>query len=183
MLPRVRLFALTVSGVAVVLAAGCRDLTLPGGGPASHPAAAARGIQSNVGSSGGDDGSVPALLTCSAHGTATASATVGSAGAVIVVGLDRLVVPAGAVDEPTLITATIPADTLADIHFEPQGLQFAKRATLVLSTAGCNLGNRTPSHVVYLDDAGNVLETLGAAFNGHAVTTAIGHFSSYSIAF
>jgi len=179
MLPRVRLFVLTLSGMAVVLAAGCRDLTLPAGGPAS----ASRGIHSDVGSSGGDDGNVPDLLTCSAHGTATASAMAGPTGAVIVVGLDRLVIPAGAVAEPTLITATIPADTLADIHFEPQGLQFAKRATLVLTTAGCNVGDRTPSHVVYLDDAGNVLETLGATFDGHAVATTIGHFSSYSIAF
>ncbi len=183
MLPRVRLFVLTLSGMAVVLAAGCRDLTLPAGGPASHTAGAASRIQGDVGSSGGDDGSVPALLTCSAHGTATATAMAGPTGAVIVVGLDRLVIPAGAVAEPTLITATIPADTLADIHFEPQGLQFAKRATLVLSTVGCNVGDRTPSHVVYLDDAGNVLETLGATYNGHAAATTIGHFSSYSIAF
>ena len=183
MLPRIRLFVLTLSGMAVVLAAGCRDLTLPAGGPASHPASDASRVRSDVGSSDGEDGGDPALLTCSAHGTATASAMAGPTGAVIVVGLDRLVIPAGAVAEPTLITATIPADTLADIHFEPQGLQFAKRATLVLSTVGCNLGNRTPSHVVYLDDAGNVLETLGATYNGHAVATTIGHFSSYSIAF
>ncbi|MHB1861919.1 MAG: hypothetical protein ACYCVL_03025 [Gemmatimonadaceae bacterium] len=183
MLPRVRIFVLTLSGMAVVLAAGCRDLTPPASSPASHAAAAARGIRNDVESSDGDDGGTPALLTCSAHGTLTTSAMVGSSGAVIAVGLDRLVIPAGAVAEPTLITATIPADTLADIHFGPQGLRFEKGATLVLSTAGCNLRGKTPGHVVYLDDAGNVLETLGATFNGHAVVTTIEHFSSYSIAF
>ncbi|MBF6592603.1 MAG: hypothetical protein IVW57_19005, partial [Ktedonobacterales bacterium] len=83
------------------------------------------------------------------------------------------------------ITATIPADTLAAIRFTPHGLQFAKGVLLQLSTNGCQVGGRTPGHVVYLDGEGQVLQTLDATFNAnaHVVITRIEHFSSYAIAF
>lgn len=182
---RVRQFIFTLSGAAMLTALGCRDLTPPAGITGSKAARNLSGIHSDERSEAEVQATNPHLLACQAHGSVTASAIVGPTGATIAVGRDRLVVPAGAVAESTLITATIPADTLADIHFEPQGLQFAKRATLVLNTAGCNIGNEPPSHVVYLDNDGNVLETLDATFNGRAqaVATTISHFSSYSIAF
>lgn len=125
----------------------------------------------------------PRLVSCPAHGSATASAVVGASGGVIHVGGDQLVIPAGALDDQTLITATIPADTLADIQFQPHGLQFDKPALLVLSTAGCKVGSGNPSHVDYLDDDGNVLEVLNATPAGGGVATHIGHFSSYAVAF
>ncbi|MDE3126734.1 MAG: hypothetical protein KGL38_01945 [Gemmatimonadota bacterium] len=132
----------------------------------------------------GTDGS-PQLLACPAHRSATGSATVGVHGGVLRVGGDKLIIPGGALDTATLITATIPADTLADIQFGPEGLHFAKPVTLVMSTSGCSTGGRTPHHVVYLDGDGQVLETLTAmpAAGGNGVVTWIGHFSSYAVAF
>ena len=124
------------------------------------------------------------LLACSAHESVSVTVTAGTGGTSIHVGNDRLIIPGGALSEATEITATIPADTLADIQFEPHGLHFAKDVMLVLSTDGCSIGEHGPMHVDYLDDAGNVLETLDGTFNGgsHTVTTKIHHFSSYAIA-
>lgn len=125
------------------------------------------------------------LVACSAHDSASASAMIGSDGGTISVGNVHLVIPGNALTDSVLITATIPADTLADVQFGPQGLQFAKDVNLQIGTNGCSLGQSSPSHVDYLDNSGNVLETLTASFNNGngTVTTKIHHFSSYAIAF
>jgi hypothetical protein len=175
--------ALVLAFVAGV--AGCRDSqpTALVSAPSSRHVTPSRDAGED--GAGTDNGEGAQLLSCAAHGQLSASAVVDAHGGVISVGDDHLVIPAGALQDSTLITATIPADTLADIHFAPHGLQFAKPAKLVLSTAGCNLAGRTPHHVVYLDSEGEVLQTLDAtsAQNGSAVATQIGHFSSYAIAF
>jgi hypothetical protein len=157
---------------------GCRDATTPA--MIAGPPSSARPTLSQGG------GGSANLLGCTAHGTSTVSAWVGSHGASLQVGNDHLIIPGNALDDSAYITATIPADTLASIEFEPHGLQFNKDVILVLSTDNCQVGDGSgPGHVDYLDAAGNVLEVLGGTFNGgsHTVTTKIHHFSSYAIAF
>ncbi len=175
--------AFIIAAAALALAVGCRDASAPTA--VARPAVAAVNRAASHGANQRDDvAGTPQLLACDTHDSASASATLGPAGGTIQVGGDRLVVPGGALTTSTLITATIPADTLADIHFAPHGLHFNKPVILVLSTTGCNVGSASPSYVVYLDNSGNVLETLDATFNGgsHTVTTRIHHFSSYAIA-
>lgn len=183
-------FTLLVASAVVVAAFGCRDanptasIIEPAAGAALSRAGAVghdRGVENQGATASGQT----QLLTCTAHGAATASAVVGPHGGTIAVGNDRLVIPGGALSDPVLITATIPADTLAAVQFSPHGLQFAKDAMLLLSTSGCQVGAQAPGHVVYLDGAGDVLQTLDATFNANAqvVTTSIEHFSSYAIAF
>ena len=174
---RSRRFSMILTAALVAAAVSCRD-SQPG------PLISAPSF-SHVGSSRDAESGNPRLVACQAHGTLTASATVGPHGGVIQVGGDQLVIPGGALDESTLITATIPAGTLADIEFQPQGLHFQKPAVLVLSTAGCSVGGGTPQHVVYLDADGQILETLDAnpAQGGNGVVARIGHFSSYAVAF
>jgi hypothetical protein len=177
MMRRSHPFTIILTAALVAAAVSCRD---------SQPSAVISPASFNhlAPSEDAGNGAVQ-LVACPAHGTLTASAIVGSSGGVIRLGGDQLVIPGGALDESTLITATIPADTLADIAFEPQGLQFQKPAILVLSTAGCNVGNSAPQHVVYLDADGQVLQTLDAtpAQGGNGVAAKIGHFSSYAVAF
>ena len=174
----VALVLVFVAGVA-----GCRDSqpTALISVPSSRHLMPSR----DAGGDGSGDAEGAQLLSCAAHGMLSASVAVGAQGGVISVGGDLLVIPAGALQSSTIITATIPADTLADIRFAPHGLQFAKPAKLVLKTTGCNLAGRSPHHVVYLDGEGEVLQTLDAtpAQDGKAVATQIGHFSSYAIAF
>lgn len=187
-------FTLLIASAVVVAAFGCRDASptasiiepasMPAGG-ATLSRAGAAGHDRGVATQDADANGQTQLLTCTAHGAMTASAVVGPHGGTIAVGNDRLVVPGGALSDTVLITATIPADTLAAVQFSPHGLQFAKAAMLLLSTSGCQTGALAPSHVVYLDGEGDVLQTLDATFNANAqvVTTTIEHFSSYAIAF
>ncbi len=177
------ILTLFLAGAAAAAVFGCRDTASPAAiaGPAVSRVSPSfdRG-----GESEGNDEGQSHLLVCGAHDAVSTSAWVGASGASIRVGNDRLIIPGGALSDSVLITATIPADTLADIHFEPHGLHFSKDVVLVLSTGGCRLGTQTPRHVDYLDNEGNVLEMLEGTFNGgsHTVTTKIHHFSSYAIA-
>lgn len=186
--------SLLLASTAALAVLGCRDTATPAtiAGPAAGAAASFnhsagnhhdRGYEADHEESH-DRSEHSHLLACGAHGSASVTVTVGTAGASIHVGNDHLIIPGGALSEDTEITATIPADTLADIQFEPHGLHFAKDVMLILSTDGCSVGEHAPAHVDYLDDAGNVLETLDGTFNGgsHTVTTKIHHFSSYAIA-
>lgn len=178
-----RKLSFVLAAAALVLAAGCRN-TAPPTAVAGSSALTVNRAGGHAASQPDEEAGTAQLLVCSAHDSASASATVGPAGGTIQVGGDRLVVPGGALSTSTLITATVPADTLAEIHFAPHGLHFDKDVILILGTTGCSIGGTAPSHVVYLDNSGNVLETLDGTFNGgsHTVTTKIHHFSSYAIA-
>jgi len=183
---RVHRITFLLASATVMAAFGCRDAN-PAASVVAPAARSLAGVPSRdeAHSAGESSDGNAHLLACDAHASATTSAMVGPHGAMIAVGNDRLVIPGGALSDSVLITATIPADTLASIQFAPHGLQFAKGVTLLLSTAGCAVGGQTPGHVVYLDGAGDVLETLDAMFNAQAgtVVTHIEHFSSYAIAF
>lgn len=122
------------------------------------------------------------LLACARREARTNSAVIGPSGGTLFVGANRLVVPAGALTEPTLITGTVPADTIAAIHFEPQGLQFRKPAGLVLDAEGCRRPGDHPN-VLYLDDSSNVLERIEAVYSSwwRTVAAPITHFSVYAI--
>ena len=122
------------------------------------------------------------LLACSRREQRFGMAIIGPSGGTLTIGRDRLIVPAGALLAPTFITATIPADTIASIHFEPEGLQFKKPAGLVLDAEGCSALSEHPS-ILYLDDDGNILERIDATFSNwwHTVAAPINHFSVYAI--
>ena len=93
-----------------------------------------------------------------------------------------LIVPAGALSTPTLITGYVPPTNIASIHFEPEGLQFKKPAGLRHNGMGCDISSDQPS-VLYLDDEGNVLERIDATYSPWWGTVAapISHFSVYAI--
>jgi len=121
-------------------------------------------------------------LACSRREAQVGSAVIGPSGGHLIVGRNHLIVPPGALTAPTLITATVPAETIASIHFEPEGLQFKKPAGLVLDSTGCAEPSDHPS-ILYLDDNGNVLERIDAFYSNwwHAVAAPINHFSVYAI--
>ncbi len=180
------ILSLFLAGATAAAVFGCRDTAPPAtiAGPMANVAGPRFDRGDHAQEQERDDDGTSHLLVCSAHDSASVSVWVGTSGASIQVGNDRLIIPGGALSDSVLITATVPADTLADIHFEPHGLQFSKAVVLVLSASGCDLGEQTPGHVDYLDNDGHVLETLDGTFNGgsHTVTTKIHHFSSYAIA-
>ena len=97
------------------------------------------------------------LLTCARQPYAQTTAVIGPAGGQIVVGAHRLVIPAGALSAPVRITAEQVSGTVNSVRFSPEGLKFAKPATLTLSYGNCLL---TPlsKQVVYTNEQLRILE-------------------------
>jgi len=113
------------------------------------------------------------------------SGVFGPSGGTLVLGRNRLIIPSGALAEPTLITATVPDDTIAAIQFQPEGLRFLKPAGLVLDVAGCGIpGSESAPDIVYMNDSGEILERIDAIFSSfwHTVAAPIEHFSQYAVA-
>ena len=159
--------------VIVLVVAGCTDRALM-----SPPAPQASLI--------GDLLGAPGLLQCSDLAYASATQTIGSAGGVIRVGPHTLSIPAGALSAPVAITgALVTGRGVNAVHFEPEGLTFARSASLTMSYANCNLlGRLLPKRIAYVSDALNLVSYLLSIDNmlGTKVTGRVNHFSNYAVA-
>ncbi len=129
------------------------------------------------------------LVQCDSAAPVAGSADIGPQGGRIVVGRNRLIVPAGALTQTVHITLTVPGDGHAFIALAPTGLVFLKQVRLVFDVRGCDLrpprGARVLSPwAVYVDDGGSIEQWLPAwpNFWAHTVSTAIRHFSGYGLA-
>ena len=123
------------------------------------------------------------LLTCSAQPYAVKTQTVGSAGGTIVVGTHRLVIPAGALASPVQIKAEQMTGSVNSVRFSPDGLKFAKPATLRLSYANCS-SLLLAKRVVYTNELLGILELLPSLddLRTKSVSASIRHFSRYAVA-
>lgn len=134
----------------------------------------------------GNQSSVQSKLTrCTRREAATGSAIIGSKGGTLVIGTNRLIVPPGALLQPTLITGTVPSDTILSIHLEPSGLTFKRPVGLVMDVTGCDESGWTMAHdVYYVNDAGEIVERIRAVFGTmwHTIAAPLNHFSQYAIA-
>ena len=159
--------------VIALVVAGCTDRALM-----SPPAPQASLIGDLLGATG--------LLQCSDLAYASTTQTIGSAGGVIRVGPHTLSIPAGALSAPVAITGALVTGRGVDaVHFEPEGLKFARSASLTMSYANCNvLGRLLPKRVAYVSDALNILSYLLSLDNLFAkqVTGRVDHFSNYAVA-
>ena len=123
------------------------------------------------------------LLACSAQPYAVRTQTVGTAGGTIVIGTHRLVIPAGALAKPVQIKAEQLTGKVNSVRFSPEGLKFAKSATLSLS-----YGNCSPllllKRVVYTNELLGILELLPSIddLRTRTVSGSIRHFSRYAVA-
>ncbi len=165
--------------VIALAVAGCTDRALmspPESGPPTAPQA------SLIGDLLGGTG----LLQCSALSYATATQTIGSAGGTIRVGPHTLTVPAGALSSPVAITgALVTGRGVNAVHFQPEGLQFARSASLTMSYANCNLlGRLLPKRIAYVSDGLSILSYLLSLDNLFAkqVRGRVDHFSNYAVA-
>ena len=127
------------------------------------------------------------LLTCTPLPYDRSEQTVGPAGGTVAVGPHRLVIPAGALSAPLLITAEAPSDSVNSVRLLPHGLTFAAGtpARLTLSYANCSLlGQLLPKRIVYTTDLLEILEWLGSLDEPLArrVSTRLDHFSRYAVA-
>jgi hypothetical protein len=122
------------------------------------------------------------VVACTQREAAADSALIGPAGGTLRVGNNELVVPPGALAEPVIVRGEIPADTIASIRLLPEGLVFRKAAGLVLDTTGC-ADPGDAAKILYLDDAGTVLEEIEAFYSPwwKRVAAPISHFSRYAL--
>ena len=123
------------------------------------------------------------LLACSAQPYAVRTQTVGSAGGAIVVGTHRLVIPAGALASPVQIKAEQLTGKVNSVRFSPEGLKFAKPATLSLSYSNCS-PLLLLKRVVYTNELLGILELLPSIddLRSRTVSAPIRHFSRYAVA-
>lgn len=126
------------------------------------------------------------LLKCSNLPYASSTETIGPAGGSISAGPHTLRIPAGALDQPTVITMTAPTGTGVNaVHFEPEGLQFERSAALSMSYANCSLlGKLLPKRIAYTNENhSSILYWLLSLDNIFArrVTGKLDHFSDYVV--
>lgn len=124
-------------------------------------------------------------VSCAPRRVATWRGEFGPAGGTLIFGESRLLIPGGALHDTVTISATPLGDGTSTVKFEPEGLHFYKPVGLVLDGNGCSLPSEGAVSVVYLDDEGNVRETIPALYDPHwkVVAAPIVHFSGYAIAF
>jgi len=159
----------------LALATGCGD-RMP---TAPQPAAPSADL---IGSLLGGTG----LLGCSNLPAASTTQTIGVAGGTLSVGPHKLVIPPGALAQPTAITMTLPTGLGVNaVKFQPEGLRFQKPAVLTMSYANCSLlGKLLPKRIAYTADNLQILSYLLSLDNlfSKYVTGKVSHFSSYVIA-
>lgn len=123
------------------------------------------------------------LLGCSTQPYELVTSIVGPGGGTIAVGAHRLVIPPGALDAEHAIRAEQVAHQVNSVRFTPDGLEFAKPATLTLSYANCS--SRTlRKQVVHTDESLRILERVPSLddLRTRSVTGEIRHFSRYAVA-
>src|SRR4051812_19896638 len=123
------------------------------------------------------------LLSCSAQPYAVKTQTVGTAGGTIVIGTHRLMIPAGALAKPVQIKAEQVTGRVNSVRFSPEGLKFAKPATLTLSYSNCS-PLLLLKRVVYTNELLSILELLPSVddLRTRTVSASIRHFSRYAVA-
>ncbi|HKC46264.1 MAG TPA: hypothetical protein VKB63_01585 [Gemmatimonadales bacterium] len=125
------------------------------------------------------------LLRCTPLPDAKSSAVIGPAGGRMQIGQYTLQVPAGALARPVQISGEQLPDTVNSVRFAPEGLQFARPATLTMTYANCNLLSRVlPKRIAYTSDNLQILTYLLSLDNlfSKQVTGQVNHFSRYAVA-
>jgi hypothetical protein len=127
------------------------------------------------------------LLACRIEPYAVTRKIIGPAGGRIEVGRHVLVIPAGALSVPTLITAEAPSDPVASVRFSPEGLHFngGRPARLTLDYSNCPLGRlQILKRIAYTTERLNILSYLLSKDNLllQRVSGDVEHFSRYAVA-
>ena len=124
------------------------------------------------------------LLNCAPQPYAVTREMVGSAGRTLLVGRHILVIPAGALTEPVLITAEAPDEPLSTVLLSPEGLTFLQPATLTLDYSRCPAARLLPpKRIAYTCDALDILSYLLSRDDllRMRISTELDHFSRYAV--
>jgi hypothetical protein len=173
---RLRRYLFTLIAGASFAALSCADPTEPT--VSSAPLAPADGWLDDLVRSTG-------LLTCTPLAPDSVTQDVGPSGGTVVVGPHALVIPPGALTSTVAITGTMQSETVNRVHFAPDGLQFARSASLTMSYANCGLLARLiPKRIAHVSSTLDILSFLPSIDDLLAmkVTGRLDHFSDYAVA-
>ena len=161
--------------VGAVAAVNCGDYSPSAPSTTPDSAVVAAGLLGSV---------TNGLMSCPALPASSTSKTIGTGGGTITVGPHSLVIPAGALAGNVTIKASIQSEKAIRVHFEPDGLKFAKPATLTMSYAHCGLINTLLlRRIDYVSPNLSVLEQLLSVDNllARRVSAQLQHFSDYAV--
>lgn len=124
------------------------------------------------------------LLRCDLLPYAGTSKVIGPLGGTIAVGRSSLVIPPGALAEPTVITMEQPSSNTVEARFRPHGLVFATPAKLTMSYSSCLDQRGYVRAIVYVNDDGKIVEVPPSVDfpSSDKVVGSIDHFSGYVVA-
>jgi hypothetical protein len=175
--PRFLLVVPAVAAFAITVWSCGPDSAPTGVAPTAAPPVSGDLVGGLVGSLG--------LLKCTPLPYVKSTALIGPEGGNLQIGQYSLRVPAGALSQSVQITGEELSDTVNSVRFSPQGLQFAKPATLTMTYANCSLlGIILPKQIAYTTDNLQILSFLVSLDNvlSKTVTGQVNHFSRYAVA-
>ena len=122
------------------------------------------------------------LLTCRALPDDKSSRWIGPNGGTIRFGASELSIPRGALKSYVQITAEQVSGDVNSVRFSPEGLKFARSATLTMGYSNCQRV-KAPKQIVYTDEGLKVLEVLKSSDSarGETVSAPVNHFSRYAV--
>jgi len=169
-----------LSLMLVAALAACDDAH-PSPGATAPNASLSRGPQPSEARQS-PDGNAYGPVACRRGSQQLGTAVIGPDGGTLRVGSSYVVVPAGALSERIRMTARV-LDTLAAIELEPHGLSFALPVELTIDTRQCAVREEQHPVLLYLDDDGQVLETINGRLDEDAGSffARIVHFSVYAV--
>jgi len=170
--------------VALTVGAGCTSSDSPVGPSTPSTTAQPALLLGGLGSTVGKVLSITDLLTCRALPYASTTRTIGPDGGVVAVGQYSLVIPAGALQGNVQIRAEQVSGRVNSVRFSPEGLKFARPATLTMGYDNCALV-LLPKRIVYTNELLRVLDILRSEdwLRGKSVSAPIDHFSRYAVAY
>lgn len=134
----------------------------------------------------------PQILACPSLTADSTVGTVGPGGGTVAVGMTRIDIPAGAVQQATDFAVVVPASTLMEVEIHAVGqttFLFARPVIITIDYSRC-ASDAVPAGAslqgVHIDLAtGTVLDTMGGLVDTGARTVSFltGHLSGYAVAY
>ncbi|MGQ0766703.1 MAG: hypothetical protein ACT4OZ_13695 [Gemmatimonadota bacterium] len=132
-----------------------------------------------------ENNTVSEVLYCDPIQYVATTKIVGPSGENLDFGPHKLQIPRGALTGYTVVTAEGPVALKVEAKFAPHGLRFSLPSSLELSYKHCVRPTGFGKRIVYVDDAGTILESVVSNDKEDSKTVVgwIKHFSSYLIAY
>jgi len=179
------LLALPAAAILAVTVWSCRPDNSPTGVSVTSPPPVSGDLVSGVVSTPTSLVGKLGLLKCTPLPYAKSSTVIGPLGGTLRIGQSTLTIPAGALARSVQITGEQLSDTVNSVRFAPEGLQFAKPASLQMPYGNCSLvGIIVPKQIAYTTDNLQILQLLLSVDNllSKTVTGQVNHFSRYAVA-